>query len=91
MVSTSDDGSVFVDSFEDDSTVGLAVGVADDFPFPTGTSGQYVRITGVLLVDQWLSISEVRQLDGWRLGERSMGFTGLAAGGGHFLLQLDAS
>lgn len=77
MVSTSDDGSVFVDSFEGESTAGLALGVADDFAFPTGSSGQYVRVTGVLLTDQWLSISEVRysQLDegggkggtrGWR-------------------------
>eukprot|EP00752_Nemacystus_decipiens_P017484 g15676.t1 len=59
VVSISDDGSAFTESFAAENTVGLAVGVADDFTFPAGSSGQYVRVTGVLLVDQWLSINEV--------------------------------
>lgn len=68
MVSTSEDNSVYTDSFEAENTAGLAVGVADDFTFPTGASGQYVRVTGVLLTDQWLSISEVSRVDGWKQG-----------------------
>lgn len=66
-MSTSDDGSAFADSFEAENTAGLSVGVADDFPFPAGSSGQFVRVTGLLLPDQWLSISEVSGLGGCRL------------------------
>eukprot|EP00903_Cladosiphon_okamuranus_P015356 g14182.t1 len=58
-VSTSDDGILFVESFTGENTAGLALGVADDFAFPTGSSGQFVRVTGILETGEWLSISEV--------------------------------
>lgn len=66
IVSTSDDGGTFATAFEAENTAGLSAGVADDFQFPTGSSGQYVRVTGVLEVDQWLSINEVSRLDSQR-------------------------
>ncbi|CAN0397427.1 unnamed protein product [Pylaiella littoralis] len=57
-ISTSDDGTTFADSFDGENTPGTAIGVAQDFDFPTGASGQHVRLTAVLDADQWLSINE---------------------------------
>lgn len=62
IVTTSVAGTTFVDSFEGVNTAGTDLGVAEEFTFPTGSSGQYVRIQGELEPTQWLSINEVRKL-----------------------------
>ncbi|CAN0374072.1 unnamed protein product, partial [Ectocarpus fasciculatus] len=58
-VSTSTDGTTYTFSFEDVNTAGTTLGEGEDFAFPTGSSGQYVRFTGELATDQWLSVNEV--------------------------------
>lgn len=65
IVSSSVSGTSFTYLFEDESTLGTADDASDTFSFPTGSTGQYVRLTGTGLDDEdWLSILEVRALDG---------------------------
>ncbi|CBJ30710.1 hypothetical protein Esi_0212_0050 [Ectocarpus siliculosus] len=59
VVSTSTDGTTFTTSFEDINTIPTPLGEGEDFAFPTGSSGRYVRFTGDLADDQWLSVNEV--------------------------------
>lgn len=59
-MSTSEGGTTFDYSFDGVNTAGIELGVGEDFSFPSGSSGRYVRLTGVLAIDQWLSINEVR-------------------------------
>lgn len=59
VVSTSTDGTTYTDSFEGVNIAGTPLGDGEDFAFPTGSSGRYVRFTGELAEDQWLSINEV--------------------------------
>lgn len=66
VISISTAGTTFVDSFEGVNVAGTAIGLGEDFDFPTGSTGRYVRLTGVLAVDQWLSINEVRRIGGGR-------------------------
>ncbi|CAM9602932.1 unnamed protein product, partial [Ectocarpus sp. 4 AP-2014] len=59
IVSTSTDGTTYTTSFEDVNTAGTPLGEGEDFAFSTGSSGRYVRFTGDLADEQWLSVNEV--------------------------------